>query len=198
MALGILGGLLAATAYYSLFVEPARESPPSKTKVPQIAAVLIAISSLTIFGLTVPSKVLAGSQETAYDDQIRYLEEKRKDGAFVAAGYGVFSQVSALTFANGSSNKIAAQEIAGQYPRWIDFSIWNQMFYVPTPDGSVLEPCSTIEAMVRSPQGLLLAPGRPIDLSQPTIQYLSLVTATEARFGEQEVLRVLDIQCPSS
>lgn len=195
IALSPMAGLLAGTAVFAI-----RDLLPKgvlfrKALVP-LSAALLAVSAVMFLSSSTLA-ISEASERTPYDEQMAYLEQKWLGGSTIANGYGVFSQASALTYANATSNKVASEEIAAAFPRWIEFSIWNSMFYTPTDDGPYLESCSVIQSLARSPGGLLIAPGRDVDLDNSTLQYSLMVTAREAQFGDFTIFRVLDVSCPT-
>lgn len=195
MSLPAIAGLLSATAVFSLIHVINKSDGPLRRRGISILVIGSLIASLGLLVSAANSTVNAASKRTDYDDQIAFLEERWRSGAAIATGYGTFNMISALNFANGSSNKVATAEIVDQYPGWIDFSIWNSMFYIPTRDGIVLDSCQAIQSLAQAPQGLLLAPGRDIDVSTATLQYESVLLAKEANFGQFDVYRVLDVRC---
>lgn len=195
IALSPTAGLLAGTAVFAIRDVLPTRAFLRRALVPSSVA-LLALSS-AMFLTSAIQDISDTSKQTPYDEQLAYLEKRWSDGSTIANGYGVFNQASALYFANTWSNEIASQEIASAFPRWIEFSIWNLMFYTPTDDGPYLESCAAIQDFARSPGGLLIAPGREVDLGSSTLQYSSMVTAPEAQFGDFTVFRVINVSCPT-
>ena len=196
MLLSSFTGLLAAVGFYSVFVDTnGFRDARVRRSATYVAALLVLIGVLG-FLTAVPKTIVETARTTPYDAQIDYLVQNNYAGSTVATAYGTFTQASALFYGNASSNNVASIELLDQYPGWINFQIWNSMFYFPTDGGASLESCGALNEVIRSPGGLLLAPGRPVDLSIPTKQYESVSIALEAKFGQFEVYRVYDVKCP--
>jgi len=153
-------------------------------------AILFGVSGAVAF-------VERNGAETDYRRMISYLEANSARGTYVATGYGVFSQASALLFANQSARYVSLSEVLDEYPGWLDYSIWNGQFYTfNTSDGTRLATCQELADIVNSPGGLLFAPGRALDSIAPGNQYARLVYMPERVFGSQVVYRIQSVICP--
>jgi hypothetical protein len=141
------------------------------------------------------SKVAEADTNFAENDVSELLDSYVAQGAYVAVGYGVFTKESALYYANTTSRNIALPEIVKQYPGWLDFNIWNSMFYTFSAEGNRLATCEEFQSIVDSEGGLIFVPGRELDLSVPTMQYASLVLVPEAIQGRNVVYRVASATC---
>jgi hypothetical protein len=194
MAMGPLLGLLAAAMFYSLFRDATGPRLFRGRILPTLLALVIAVVSCAVLLVRVDQTVETLSARTGYDDQVDLLQTRWEKGAYIATAYGVFNEPIALYFGSRLAGTPAAFEVARQYPRWLEFSVWTSMFYTQSA-GPDYAPCQAIREMALSPQGLLLAPGRPMDLSVSTPQYESLTVAREALFDRFEVLRVIDVRC---
>ncbi len=155
-------------------------------------AVLLAI---TLNVTDTNSKVTEADTNFAENDVSELLDSYVAQGAYVAVGYGVFTKESALYYANTTSRNIALPEIVKQYPGWLDFNIWNSMFYTFSAEGNRLATCEEFQSIVDSEGGLIFVPGRELDLSVPTMQYASLVLVPEAIQGRNVVYRVASATC---
>jgi hypothetical protein len=141
------------------------------------------------------SKVSEADINFAENDISVLLESYVAQETFVAVGYAVFTKESALYYANTTSRNIALPEIVKQYPGWLDFNIWNSMFYTFSAEGNRLTTCEELQAIVNSKSGLIFVPGRDLDLSVPTMQYSSLVLLPEAIQGRNVIYRVASVTC---
>lgn len=195
MVFAPMAGLLAAVLVYALFVR--RDGPRwgINSRLPPAAVLVLLVASAATFSIRVSGIVDTNSSRTSFDDLVDFLEDRWEQDTAIAYGYGVFSQASALTYANGSSAGIASKAIVERHPNWLDFNIWNSMFYRPGVEGVEFVSCITLQEIARSPRGLLLAPGRDVEILAPNQQYESLLAVPEARLDGLEVLRVIDVEC---
>jgi hypothetical protein len=140
-------------------------------------------------------KVSEADTNFAENDISALLDSYIAREAYVAVGYAVFTKESALYYANTTSRNIALPEIVKQYPGWLDFNIWNSMFYTFSAEGNRLATCEELRSIVDSEGGLIFVPGRELDLSVPTMQYASLVLLPEAIQGRYVIYRVASATC---
>lgn len=195
MVLAPILGLLCATLVFALFAHSGKPAQGLSARIPGVLATVVLIISAAAFSIRVPGVIAESSKQTSMDTVVEFLEGEWMRGRAVASGYGVFNRITAIAFANASSNGVATAALSENYPNWFDFSIWNSMFYRPGPNGVEFIPCPELQFIVRSPQGVLLAPGRPMQLQVPNEQYEQLITTVEMRAGDLEVLRILDVTC---
>lgn len=141
------------------------------------------------------SKVSEADTNFTENDISALLESYIAQETSVAVGYAVFTKESALYYANTTSRNIALPEMVKQYPGWLDFNIWNSMFYTFSAEGNRLATCVELQAIVNSKGGLIFVPGRDLDLSMPTMQYASLVLVPEAIQGRNVIYRVASATC---
>lgn len=195
MAWAPLTGLLAAVLFYVLFTQPGGPRCKHRSRWPQTIALGLLALSTASFAIRVPTLITETSTPTQYDDLSRWLDQKWQQGSSISNGYGVFTQASALTYANATSGGIASQAIADRYPGWIDFNIWNSMFYRAGREGVEFMSCITLKEIAQSPRGLLLAPGRDVEWIIPNAQYEGLLAVVEAQVSGLDVFRVIDVDC---
>lgn len=188
-------GLLAATLVFALFVQSGGPQWGSKSNIPGVVAAAVCIVSASVFAMRVTGLILDSQERTTFDDLVDFLDERWSKGSAISHGYGVWNQATALAFANGSSSGTASAEIVGRYPNWIEFNVWNSMFYRPGKEGVEFVSCLTLQEIARSSPGLLLAPGREVTWVTPNLQYEAILAVPEARLGGLEVLRILDVEC---
>lgn len=195
MVLAPVLGLLAATLVFALFVQSGGPRWGFRSKIPGVVAAVVLIISASVFAFRIPSVIADSRERTTFDDLVDFLDERWSGGSSISYGYGVWNQATALAFANGSSGGAASAGIVERYPNWIEFNIWDSMFYRPGREGVEFVSCITLQEIARSSRGLLLAPGRDVTWGNSNPQYESLLAVPEARLGGLEVLRVFDVEC---
>lgn len=194
LLLAPLAGLLAAIAWS--YIEDATSGPRLRSR---LIAVPVALAVLSvILGASGATRfVTSVSGETDQTRMFAYLEGKVAEGTTVATGYAVFNQASSLYYANEWARYVALRETLDAYPGWIEYNIWNGQFYTfNEQEGVRLATCQELEALIGSPGGLLVAPGRPLDALRPGTQYSDLTYQAEQVFGTQVVYRMQGVTCP--
>ncbi|GEM_PF-6006400 len=158
-------------------------------------ATLAVVLAISLNAIDTRSKVSEANTNFTENDISEFLDSYVSRGAYVAVGYGVFTKETALYYANTTSRNIALPEIVKQYPGWLDFNIWNSMFYTFSAEGNRLATCEELQAIVNSESGLIFVPGRELNLSAPTMQYASLILIPEAIQGRNVIYRVASATC---
>lgn len=185
-----LTAMLAALGWW--LVRDGRPARRWTTVVPVTVAVLGAVLCVTWS----VRFIATSTAPTDYRSMIAYLEEQAAAGATVATGYGVFNTPTSLAFGNDWSGNFAGPETVQRYPNWIDLNIWNGYIYPRTADGTVtLATCDQLAALIGSPGGLLLAPGRDFTPGAPGMQYADLLLVPDQVFGTQVVYRAQAVTC---
>jgi hypothetical protein len=158
---------------------------------PTVAGVLSAV--ILINSSVVTSA--AGSGHLQSTEMATKLPQLTAEGIHVAFGYGVFTPETALYYANQTSKDYALDEIVSSFPNWIDYNIWNSMFYGFNSEFRYWMPCQELSGIVDSPQGLLWVPGRDLVPTMPNDQYLLMKYSPIDQVGQFTVYKVNKIIC---
>lgn len=191
LVLAPLSGLALAGTWYYLI-------PRLGGKLSWIRLGIPFISSILSIYLIANSSITTAAAGDGHDDagiRTEKLSTAAASGTRVAVGYGVFTKEAALYYANLTSRNFALSEMVRQYPNWIDFNIWNSMFYGFNSESRYLMPCEELATIVDSPAGLLWVPGRELTPQMPNEQYLLVQYSPVGEAGQFTIYRINKVIC---